>query len=92
MKNIKLLNKIAAVGIDVFDKTKYNVSENTESPEGIMVRSADLLNAEFGPELKAIARAGAGVNNIPVKRCAENGIVVFNTCLLYTSPSPRDTR
>ena len=79
MKNIKLLNKIAAVGIDVFDKTKYNVSENTESPEGIMVRSADLLNAEFGPELKAIARAGAGVNNIPVKRCAENGIVVFNT-------------
>lgn len=79
MKNIKLLNKIAAVGIDVFDKTKYNVSENTELPEGIMVRSADLLNAEFGPELKAIARAGAGVNNIPVKRCAENGIVVFNT-------------
>lgn len=44
-----------------------------------MVRSADLLNAEFGPELKAIARAGAGVNNIPVKKCAENGIVVFNT-------------
>ncbi len=79
MKNIKLLNKIAPVGIDVFDKTKYNVSEDAESPEGIMVRSADLLNAEFGPELKAIARAGAGVNNIPVKRCAENGIVVFNT-------------
>lgn len=79
MRNIKLLNKIAPVGIDVFDKTKYNVSENTESPEGIMVRSADLLNAEFDPELKAIARAGAGVNNIPVKKCAENGIVVFNT-------------
>ncbi len=79
MKNIKLLNKIAPVGIEVFDKTKYYVSENAESPEGIMVRSADLLNAEFGPELKAIARAGAGVNNIPVKKCAENGIVVFNT-------------
>ncbi len=79
MKNIKLLNKIAPVGIEVFDKTKYYVSENAESPEGIMVRSADLLNAEFGPELKAIARAGAGVNNIPVKKFAENGIVVFNT-------------
>lgn len=70
MKNIKLLNKIAPVGIEVFDKTKYYVSENAESPEGIMVRSADLLNAEFGPELKAIARAGAGVNNIPVKKCS----------------------
>lgn len=79
MKNIKLLNKIAPVGIDVFDKTKYNVSEDADAPEGIMVRSADMLNAEFGPELKAIARAGAGVNNIPVKRCAEEGIVVFNT-------------
>lgn len=79
MKNIKLLNKIAPVGIDVFDKTKYNVSDDVDAPEGIMVRSADMLNAEFGPELKAIARAGAGVNNIPVKRCAEEGIVVFNT-------------
>ena len=79
MKNIKFLNKIAPVGIDVFDKTKYNVSEDVDAPEGIMVRSADMLSAEFGPELKAIARAGAGVNNIPVKRCAEEGIVVFNT-------------
>lgn len=79
MKNIKLLNKIAPVGIDVFDKTKYNVSDDVDAPEGIMVRSADMLNAEFGPELKAIARAGAGINNIPVKRCAEEGIVVFNT-------------
>lgn len=67
MKNIKLLNKIAAVGIDVFDKTKYNVSENTESPEGIMVRSADLLNAEFGPELKAIAVPGARSKQYPGK-------------------------
>lgn len=79
MKNIKLLNKIAPVGIDVFDKTKYNVSDDVDAPEGIMVRSVDMLSAEFGPELKAIARAGAGVNNIPVKRCAEEGIVVFNT-------------
>ncbi len=79
MKNIKLMNKIAPVGIGVFDKNKYNVGEDVEAPVGIMVRSADLQNAEFGPELRAIARAGAGVNNIPVARCAENGIVVFNT-------------
>ena len=73
------MNKIAPVGIGVFDKNKYNVGEDVEAPVGIMVRSADLQNAEFGPELRAIARAGAGVNNIPVARCAENGIVVFNT-------------
>ena len=79
MKNIKLMNKIAPVGIEVFDKNEYNVGEDVESPIGIMVRSADLQNAEFGHELRAIARAGAGVNNIPVARCAENGIVVFNT-------------
>ena len=79
MKNIKLMNKIAPVGIGVFDKNEYNVGEDVDAPVGIMVRSADLQNAEFGPELRAIARAGAGVNNIPVARCAENGIVVFNT-------------
>ena len=79
MKNIKLMNKIAPVGIEVFDKNEYNVGEDVEPPIGIMVRSADLQNAEFGHELRAIARAGAGVNNIPVARCAENGIVVFNT-------------
>lgn len=79
MKNIKLLNKIAAVGTDVFDKAEYNVSEAAEAPVGIMVRSADMLSMDFNPELKAIARAGAGVNNIPVDKCAEQGIVVFNT-------------
>ena len=73
MKKIKLMNKIAPVGIEVFDKNEYNVGEDVESPIGIMVRSADLQNAEFGHELRAIARAGAGVNNIPVARCAENG-------------------
>ena len=78
MYNIKLLNKIAKVGVDVFD-SNYNVSENVENPDAIMVRSADMLSMEFGPELKAIARAGAGVDNIPVDRCAEAGIAVFNT-------------
>lgn len=79
MTNIKLYNKISKVGLDVFDNTKYNVSETAESPEGILVRSAALHEEPFGKELLAIARAGAGVNNIPIDRCSENGIVVFNT-------------
>ena len=79
MKEIKLVNKIAKVGTDVFDTAKYNLSEDAQNPDAIMVRSANLLDMEFNPELLAIARAGAGVNNIPLDRCAEAGIVVFNT-------------
>ncbi len=79
MKKIQLLNKIAKVGLDIFDSTKYTIGENIEEPDGIIVRSADMLKNEFNTKLKAIARAGAGVNNIPVERCAEQGIVVFNT-------------
>ncbi len=79
MKNIKLLNKIAAVGTNVFDKNTYNVSADIENPDAIMVRSAVMHDYEFNPELRAIARAGAGYNNIPVEKCAEAGIVVFNT-------------
>ena len=79
MKNIKLLNKIASVGTDIFDREKYTVGTDIENPDAIMVRSADMLSMEFNDELKAIARAGAGVNNIPVDKCAEKGIVVFNT-------------
>ena len=79
MKKIKLMNKIAAVGTDVFDKTAYEVSENVTSPDAIMVRSANLHEMEYNDELLAIARAGAGVNNIPVDECASRGIVVFNT-------------
>ena len=79
MKNIKLLNKIAAVGTDIFDRDIYNVGTDAEDPDAIMVRSADMLSMEFNDSLKAIARAGAGVNNIPVDKCAEKGIVVFNT-------------
>lgn len=76
---IKLLNKIAKVGIDNFDKKKYEVSEFVENPDAIMVRSAVMHEMPLGENLLAIARAGAGVNNIPVEKCAENGIVVFNT-------------
>ncbi len=79
MYNILTLNKIAAVGTDVFDKTKYAVSDAPENPDAIMVRSAKMHDMTFGDNLLAIARAGAGVNNIPVERCAEEGICVFNT-------------
>ncbi len=76
--NIQLLNKIAKVGLDQLG-AGYNVGENVENPDGIMVRSAVMHEMEFGSNLLAIARAGAGVNNIPIDRCSEAGIVVFNT-------------
>ena len=79
MKNIKLMNKIAACGTDIFDRAEYNVGEDVAAPDAIMVRSAALHDMEWGPELLAIARCGAGVNNIPIDRCTEAGIVVFNT-------------
>ena len=76
--NIQLLNKIAAVGLNQLDDS-YSIGENIENPDGIMVRSAVMHEMEFAPSLKAIARAGAGVNNIPIERCSDGGIVVFNT-------------
>ena len=79
MKKIQLLNKIAACGTDVFNKDLYEVAEGIENPDAIMVRSASMHEMTFNPELRAIARAGAGVNNIPLDKCAEEGIVVFNT-------------
>ena len=79
MYNIQLQNKIAKVGTDNFDAAKYTVGEGITAPDAIMVRSAALHDLEFNPELKAIARAGAGVNNIPIDRCSEAGIAVFNT-------------
>ena len=79
MKNILCLNKIAKVGTDKLNKAEYNVGLEVQNPDAIMVRSAAMHDMEFGPELQAIARAGAGVNNIPVDRCSKQGIVVFNT-------------
>ena len=79
MNNILCLNKIAAVGTDKLDKAVYNVGTEVENPDAIMVRSAAMHDMAFGKNMLAIARAGAGVNNIPVERCAEEGIVVFNT-------------
>lgn len=79
MKNIKLLNSISEIGLDIFDKEQYQIGTDIENPDGIMVRSAVMHDMEFPASLTAIARAGAGVNNIPLERCAEEGIVVFNT-------------
>ena len=76
--NIQLLNKIAKVGLNQLGDA-YTVGEDIANPDGIMVRSAVMHEMEFGSELKAIARAGAGVNNIPIERCSTEGIVVFNT-------------
>ena len=79
MNKIQLLNKIAKVGTDRFDADKYEIAEEIANPDAIMVRSAAMHDMEFGDNLKAIARAGAGVNNIPIDKCSEKGIVVFNT-------------
>ena len=79
MYKIKTLNKIAAAGIDRFQVEKYTVGDAVEEPDAILVRSASMLNMDFPPSLRAIARAGAGVNNIPLEKCTEQGIVVFNT-------------
>lgn len=79
MYNIQTLNKIAACGTDIFNKDIYAVADNFENPDAIMVRSAAMHDMAFGSNLLAIARAGAGVNNIPVDKCAEMGICVFNT-------------
>ncbi len=79
MYKIDLLNKISPVGMDLFNRNTYSWGENTENPDAIMVRSASMHDMEFSPSVKAIVRAGAGVNNIPTEDCAEKGIVVFNT-------------
>ena len=78
MKNIQLLNKIAKVGLAKFP-ADYNIAEAIDAPDGIMVRSAVMHDMPLPQSLLGIARAGAGVNNIPLEKCADAGIVVFNT-------------
>lgn len=79
MLKVKLMNKIAKVGTDVLSTAKYEVGAEVVDEDAVMVRSAALHEMPFSENLRAIARCGAGVNNIPVDRCTENGIVVFNT-------------
>jgi len=79
MYHIKTLNKIAPAGLGQFPEGAYTVSEDVQDPDGILVRSADMQEYVFPDALRAIARAGAGTNNIPIERCSQAGIVVFNT-------------
>lgn len=79
MYKILTLNKISPSGLDHFDRKLYTYGTEMEAPDAIMVRSAAMHDMEFDQKTVAIARAGAGVNNIPLGKCAEQGIVVFNT-------------
>lgn len=79
MYRIKTMNKIASAGLDQLDKSRFQVGEDVENEDGILVRSAKMHDYVFPDALRAIARAGAGTNNIPIDRCSESGIVVFNT-------------
>lgn len=79
MFKLQTLNKINPAGLDRALKAGYEAASEILNPDAILVRSANMHDMEFPPSVKAIARAGAGVNNIPVDKCAEKGIIVFNT-------------
>ncbi|MCI9159304.1 MAG: phosphoglycerate dehydrogenase [Lawsonibacter sp.] len=79
MYRIKTLNKISSVGLSRLDPASFQVGSDVENEDGILVRSAPMHDYVFPDSLRAIARAGAGTNNIPIDRCSEHGIVVFNT-------------
>lgn len=78
MYKIATLNKISKVGLGLLD-ANYEITEEVETAQGILVRSQDMHSMDFSDNLLAVARAGAGVNNIPLDKCADKGIVVFNT-------------
>lgn len=79
VKTIKTLNNIAESGLKVFEKGPFTIDDQSENPDAIVVRSFNMHDLELGGNVKAIARAGVGVNNIPIQKCTEKGIVVFNT-------------
>ena len=79
MFRIQTLNKISPLGLDLFPRDKYEVASDIPNPDAILVRSAEMNGAEIPSSVLAIARAGAGYNNIPVQKCSESGVVVFNT-------------
>ena len=79
MFNIQVLNNISPLGLEKFPKEFYNVSKNNINPDAILVRSAKMHDMKICDSLKAIGRAGAGINNIPINKMSENGVVVFNT-------------
>jgi D-3-phosphoglycerate dehydrogenase len=79
MFRVKMLNRIADIGLDQMKDGPFEFVENGSEFEGILVRSADMHSMEFPPNLLAVARAGAGVNNIPIEALTAKGVVVFNT-------------
>lgn len=79
MYNIKILNRISKKGLETLERRSYCISEDMDNPDAIIIRSCSMHEMELPASLKAIARAGAGVNNIPIDKCSERGIVVFNT-------------
>ena len=79
MYRIKTLSKISTVGLDILPRDQYEIASEIPNPDAIIIRSTDINGMELPLSLKSIARAGTGVNNIPVSRCNERGIVVFNT-------------
>lgn len=79
MFNILTLNKISKIGLDKLDAAKYTCADSVEAPDAVLVRSASMHEMELDANTVAIARAGAGVNNIPIPACSEKGVVVFNT-------------
>lgn len=79
MKRVRTYNTIATIGLEQFPREGYEVASEIPQPDAIILRSQNLLNEEFPESVRCIARAGAGTNNVPVARCSEQGIVVFNT-------------
>ena len=78
MYNIKKYDNVAEAGASIFSADKYKLTETCDNPDGILVHSTPLHHIALNPELKSIVRIGAGVNTIPVDRCTENGVAVFN--------------
>jgi len=79
MIKVQTLNNISPVGLEKFPQDAYEVSSEIDNPDAILVRSAAMHEMEIGDKLKAVGRAGAGVNNIPLTKMSDNGVVVFNT-------------
>ena len=88
MYKVLTLNNISTLGLDRFSESHYCVSDEDDAPDAIILRSFKMHDMQIPASLKAVGRAGAGVNNIPLDKMTERGI----PCLLYTSPSPRDQR
>lgn len=79
MNKIQTLNKISPIGLELFPRDEYEIASEIPNPDAIVLRSFKMHDMELPASLKAVARAGAGVNNVPIDKCTEKGIVVFNT-------------